>query len=124
MGAQEKEDALTVPVVRPYCRIFDTSEKKMVERTLQECLDYWVTMHFEYPEKAAKWNIQGQVMLDIVINKQGVLRIMEAEGDDPILEKAAIDLFRYYPPMYPAKNIKGEAVECYCKYPINFRLKD
>ena len=47
-----------------------------------------------------------------------------ANGGDPILEKAAIDLFKNFPPMYPAKNIKGEAVDCYYKYPINFRLKD
>ncbi|EKY16158.1 hypothetical protein HMPREF9072_00807 [Capnocytophaga sp. oral taxon 324 str. F0483] len=40
------------------------------------------------------------------------------------MEKAAIDLFKNFPPMYPAKNIKGEAVDCYYKYPINFRLKD
>ena len=81
-------------------------------------------MHFEYPEKALKWGVQGQVVLDIVINKQGVLKIEGAEGGDPILEKAAIDLFKNFPPMYPAKNIKGETVDCYYKYPINFRLKD
>ena len=122
--AQEKEDALLIPVKLPYCSIFDTSARKMVDRTVKECLDYWVVMHFECPEKALKWGVQGQVVLDIVIDKQGVLKIKGAEGGDPILEKAAIDLFKNFPPMYPAKNIKGEAVDCYYKYPINFRLKD
>ena len=122
--AQEKEDALLIPVKLPYCSIFDTSARKMVDRTVKECLDYWVVMHFEYPEKALKWGVQGQVVLDIVIDKQGVIKKEWSKGGDHIQEKEAIDQFNKIPPMYPAKNIKGEAVDCYYKYPINFRLKD
>jgi len=55
----------------------------------------------------------------VKIDKKGILSIEKAEGD-PILEKAAREVFEGFPQLAPAEQ-RGKPVVTFYQYPISFR---
>ena len=118
--AQEEEDipfALTEK--HPYYLQIDTITGETKEIPFKYFLDRWVTKNLQYPEEALKKKIQGRVILTLKIDKKGILSIEKAEGD-PILEKAARELFEGFPQLAPAEQ-RGKPVVTFYQYPISFR---
>ena len=119
--AQEEEDIPFVLIEKhPYYLKTDTLTGEKKEIPFKYFLDRWVTKNLQYPEEAFKKKIQGRVILTLKIDKKGILSIEKAEGD-PILEKAAREVFEGFPQFSPALQ-RGKPVNILYNYPIVFRL--
>ena len=120
LQAQEEEDIPFVLIEKhPYYLQIDTITGKTKEIPFKYFLDQWVIKNFQYPEEALKKKIQGRVILTLKIDKKGILSIEKAEGD-PILEKAAREVFEGFPQLAPAEQ-RGKPVVTFYQYPISFR---
>ena len=120
LQAQEEEDIPFVLIEKhPYYLKTDTLTGEKKEIPFKYFLDRWVTKNLQYPEEALKKKIQGRVILTLKIDKKGILSIEKAEGD-PILEKAARELFEGFPQLAPAEQ-RGKPVVTFYQYPISFR---
>ena len=120
LQAQEEEDIPFVLIEKhPYYLQIDTITGETKEIPFKYFLDRWVTKNFQYPEEALKKKIQGRVILTLKIDKKGILSIEKAEGD-PILEKAARELFEGFPQLAPAEQ-RGKPVVTFYQYPISFK---
>ena len=120
LQAQEEEDIPFVLIEKhPYYLQIDTITGETKEIPFKYFLDRWVTKNFQYTEEALKKKIQGRVILTLKIDKKGILSIEKAEGD-PILEKAARELFEGFPQLAPAEQ-RGKPVVTFYQYPISFR---
>jgi len=118
--AQEEEDIPFALIEKhPYYLKTDTLTGETKEIPFKYFLDRWVTKNFQYPEEALKKKIQGRVILTLKIDKKGILSIEKAEGD-PILEKAAREVFEGFPQLAPAEQ-RGKPVVTFYQYPISFR---
>ena len=118
--AQEEEDIPFALIEKhPYYLQIDTITGETKEIPFKYFLDRWVTKKLQYPEEALKKKIQGRVILTLKIDKKGILSIEKAEGD-PILEKAAREVFEGFPQLAPAEQ-RGKPVVTFYQYPISFR---
>ena len=118
--AQEEEDIpFSLIEKHPYYVQTDTITGETKEIPFKYFLDQWVIKNFQYPEEALKKKIQGRVILTLKIDKKGILSIEKAEGD-PILEKAAREVFEGFPQLAPAEQ-RGKPVVTFYQYPISFR---
>ena len=118
--AQEEEDIPFFLIEKqPYYVQTDTITGETKEIPFKYFLDQWVIKNFQYPEEALKKKIQGRVILTLKIDKKGILSIEKAEGD-PILEKAAREVFEGFPQLAPAEQ-RGKPVVTFYQYPISFR---
>ena len=120
LQAQEEEDIPFFLIEKhPYYLQIDTITGETKEIPFKYFLDQWVIKNFQYPEEALKKKIQGRVILTLKIDKKGILSIEKAEGD-PILEKAAREVFEGFPQLAPAEQ-RGKPVVTFYQYPISFR---
>ena len=120
LQAQEEEDIPFVLIEKhPYYLQIDTITGETKEIPFKYFLDQWVIKNFQYPEEALKKKIQGRVILTLKIDKKGILSIEKAEGD-PILEKAAREVFEGFPQLAPAEQ-RGKPIVTFYQYPISFR---
>jgi len=120
LQAQEEEDIPFVLIEKhPYYLQIDTITGETKEIPFKYFLDQWVIKNFQYPEEALKKKIQGRVIITLKIDKKGILSIEKAEGD-PILEKAAREVFEGFPQLAPAEQ-RGKPVVTFYQYPISFR---
>ena len=118
--AQEEKNIPSTRIDKlPYYLKTDTLTGEKKEIPIKNFLDRWVTKNLQYPEEALKKKIQGRVILTLKIDKKGILSIEKAEGD-PILEKAARELFEGFPQLAPAEQ-RGKPVVTFYQYPISFR---
>ena len=118
--AQEEKDVPSTRIDKlPYYLKTDTLTGEKKEIPIKNFLDRWVTKNLQYPEEAFKKKIQGRVILTLKIDKKGILSIEKAEGD-PILEKAAREVFEGFPQLAPAEQ-RGKPVVTFYQYPISFR---
>ena len=120
LQAQEEEDIPFVLIEKhPYYLQIDTITGETKEIPFKYFLDQWVIKNFQYPEEALKKKIQGRVILTLKIDKKGILSIEKAEVD-PILEKAAREVFEGFPQLAPAEQ-RGKPIVTFYQYPISFR---
>ncbi|WP_083629580.1 energy transducer TonB [Tenacibaculum agarivorans] len=79
--------------------------------------------YFAYPEEAKMKNIQGNVVVNFVINKKGEVVDITAKGpsNTTILETAAIRFIEKLPKLRAGK-IEGKSVNTSYSFPINFTL--
>ena len=121
LQAQEEEDIPFVLIEKhPYYLQIDTITGETKEIPFKYFLDRWVTKNFQYPEEALKKKIQGRVILTLKIDKKGILSIEKVEAGEPILEKAAREVFEGFPQLAPAEQ-RGKPVVTFYQYPISFR---
>ena len=121
LQAQEEEDIPFVLIEKhPYYLQIDTITGETKEIPFKYFLDQWVIKNFQYPEEALKKKIQGRVILTLKIDEKGNLSIEKAEGGEPILEKAAREVFEGFPQLAPAEQ-RGKPVVTFYQYPISFR---
>ena len=119
--AQEEEDIPFALIEKhPYYVQTDTITGETKEIPFKNFLDQWVIKNFQYPEEALKKKIQGRVILTLKIDKKGILSIEKVEAGEPILEKAAREVFEGFPQLAPAEQ-RGKPVVTFYQYPISFR---
>ena len=119
--AQEEEDIPFVLIEKhPYYLKTDTLTGETKEIPFKYFLDRWVTKNLQYPEEALKKKIQGRVILTLKIDKKGILSIEKVEAGEPILEKAAREVFEGFPQLAPAEQ-RGKPIVTFYQYPISFK---
>jgi protein TonB len=77
--------------------------------------------HLVYPNKAVRKRIEGTVLLQFIVDKDGSISSLQALSGDPLLVEAALKAMAQSPKWIPAIQ-KGRAVKSYKKQPIVFKL--
>ena len=120
--AQEEEE---VPFFRiekhPYYVQTDTITGETKEIPFKNFLDQWVIKNYRYPQEAVEKKIQGRVIVQLRIDKKGILSIKEIRGRNPLLEEEACRVFDGFPQLFPAL-LRGKPVNILYNYPIVFRI--
>lgn len=111
----------TLPVIDSVTGIY-----KLVNE-MPDCPYNWqqfVRKHVEYPIAAEKYNIEGRVIIKIIIRKDGRVdnpEVLRSSGDKS-LDDEAVRVVGELPKWIPGKQ-NGEPVDIYFLLPITFRLK-
>jgi len=122
--AQEEEE---VPFFRiekhPYYVQTDTITGETKEIPFKNFLDQWVIKNYRYPQEAVEKKIEGRVIVQLRIDKKGILSIKEIIGRNPLLEEEACRIFDGFPQLSPAL-LRGKPVNILYNYPIVFRITE
>ena len=122
--AQEEEE---VPFFRiekhPYYVQTDTITRETKEIPFKNFLDQWVIKNLRYPQEAVEKKIEGRVIVQLRIDKKGILSIKEIIGRNPLLEEEACRIFDGFPQLSPAL-LRGKPVNILYNYPIVFRITE
>ena len=83
----------------------------------------WLSDHIQYPPIAAENGVQGRVVLQFVVKKDGSIgEVKVARGKDPDLDREAVRVVRGLPKFIPGK-MNGQAVNVWYTLPVTFRLQ-
>lgn len=77
--------------------------------------------NFRYPRKAYRENIQGKVFVSFVIEKDGIINVLNVKGPHELLEQEARRIIEKMPKVIPGTQ-KGEPVRMTMAIPITFKL--
>ena len=81
----------------------------------------YLNSHLVYPKKAVRKRIEGTVLLQFIVDKEGKISDLQALSGDPILQEAALKAMEDSPRWTPAIQ-DGKKVKSYKKQPIVFKL--
>lgn len=85
-------------------------------------LEKWVYQYIKYPESAIRNGVQGKVMVDFIIDKDGkVTDVRVIRGVDPELDEEAVRVISASPKWKPGR-VKGNKVRTSVTIPVEFRL--
>ena len=84
---------------------------------------HFIGTHLVYPKKAAKKNIEGIVIIQFIIDKDGSPIDIGAISGPELLRQAAIDVVKQSPRWHPAMQ-NSRIVKSYKKQPFDFKLSD
>jgi TonB family protein len=82
----------------------------------------FLNTHLTYPKKAVRKRIEGTVLLEFIVDKDGSISDLKVLSGDPILAEAALKAMEDSPRWKPAMQ-NGRLVKSYKKQPIIFRLE-
>lgn len=89
----------------------------------RQFMDKWVYQYLKYPPEAIRDGIQGRVMVEFVINKDGkVSDVQVVKSVSPELDEEAVKVVSASPKWRPGR-LKGEKVRCSMTIPVEFRLE-
>ena len=121
LQAQEEEDIPFFLIEKhPYYVQTDTLTGETKEIPMKNFLDQWVMKNIRYPQEAVEKKIEGRVIVQLRIDKKGILSIKKIYGN-PLLEEEACRIFDGFPQFSPAL-LRGKPVNILYNYPIVFRL--
>lgn len=90
----------------------------------QAALMKWLSNNIRYPEAAQANDIQGRVIVQFVVEKDGSIgQATIAKGVDKDLDKEALRVVKKMPKWQPGKN-NGVAVRSYFTLPVTFKLQN
>ena len=119
--AQEEEEVPFFQIEKqPYYVQTDTITGETKEIPFKNFLDQWVIKNSRYPQEAVEKKIQGRVIVQLRIDKKGILSIKKIYGN-PLLEEEACRIFDGFPQLFPALQ-RGKPVNILYNYPIVFRI--
>ena len=99
--------------VRP--QFFHSNEKHFLQS--------WVYKYLKYPPRAIAQNLQGQVLVSFIVEKDGsVTHVSVDHGVDELLDDEAVRVVSVSPKWIPGQ-IKGRKVRTRIVIPVEFRLK-
>ena len=79
--------------------------------------------HMIYPEQAKIDGIQGKVIVQFVVKKDGTIgEVKVSRGVHPLLDKEAIRLVLNLPSFSPGRNAVGETIDVWYTLPVTFKL--
>ena len=108
--------------IKPDDHIYDVVEVNAQFPGGEDAMYKWLADHVKYPKEAIENNIQGRVMVNFTVEKDGeITDIKVMRSPDPLLTEEAERLVKAMPKWKPAKN-KGEIVRSTFNLPVNFRL--
>jgi len=133
--AQQK----TVAVLDPICRDNPAPEKSPIEKeeevafvTVEEMPEFpggqqalfkFLSENVKYPAEAYANGIQGRVICQFVVNKDGSIVDVKVvrSGGDPSLDKEAVRVIQSMPKWKPGKQ-RGKYVRVKYTVPVNFKI--
>ena len=119
--AQEEEEVPFILIEKhPYYVQTDTLTGETKEIPFKIFLDQWVIKNYRYPQEAVEKKIEGRVIVQLRIDKEGFLSIKKIYGN-PLLEEEACRIFDGFPQFSPAL-LRGKPVSITIAYPIAFWL--
>ena len=84
----------------------------------------WLSENTKYPAEAAKHGVQGRVVVQFVVEKDGsVTMIKVIESVDPSLDEEAVRVVKGMPNWIPGKH-NGSAVRVKYSIPVTFKLQE
>lgn len=82
----------------------------------------WLAVNIRYPDAAQQHGVQGRVIVNFVVEKDGSISgVRVLKGVDKDLDAEAIRVVKRMPKWQPGKN-NGESVRCYYTLPVTFKL--
>lgn len=81
----------------------------------------YLSENLRYPKKAMKRKIEGTVVVQFIVEKDGRVTDVEASSGDPLLTDEAVRIVKSSPDWIPAKG-DGKPLKSYKKQPISFSL--
>ena len=129
----EDEKDVEVVIAPPFEAPVEEEEEEvifMVVETMpefpggQQALFKYLSENVKYPVIAQENGIQGRVICQFVVNKDGAIVDVEVvrSGGDPSLDKEAVRVIKSMPKWNPGKQ-RGKAVRVKYTVPVNFRLQ-
>ena len=125
----EQEVVIAAPVEAPVEEeeeevIFVVVEKMPEFPGGQQALFKYLSENVKYPVIAQENGIQGRVICQFVVNKDGSIVEVEVvrSGGDASLDKEAVRVIKSMPKWKPGKQ-RGKAVRVKYTVPVNFRLQ-
>ena len=89
----------------------------------RQFLEKWVYQYLKYPQEAVRNGVQGRVMVEFIINKDGkVSDVRVVKSVSPELDEEAVKVVAASPKWKPAKH-RGQKVRCSMTIPVEFRLE-
>lgn len=103
-----------------YVKVED--EPKFMGRSW-ESFNYWVARNIKYPKAAVKNNIQGQVKIRFVIEKDGSISNIEVvSSPNPILSEEALRVIKQSPAEWTPGKQRNTPVRVRFEIPVDFYL--
>lgn len=88
----------------------------------QAAINEWLSNNLRYPEAAQENGIQGRVLVEVVIEKDGSISHPKIrKGVDKDLDREALRVVKSMPKWQPGKN-NGVAVRSYYRLPVVFKM--
>ncbi|MDE7127899.1 MAG: TonB family protein [Bacteroidales bacterium] len=89
----------------------------------RQFLEKWVYQYLRYPKAAVENGIQGRVLVDFIIDKDGnVTDVKVVRGVDQLLDDEAVRVISASPKWRPGR-LKGNKVRTSMTIPVEFRLE-
>ena len=104
-------------------KVFDVVEQQPQYPGGMGALNHWLGSNFKYPVMAAENGIEGRVVVQFVVERDGsVSGVHVVRGVDPSLDKEATRVVSAMPKWIPGKQ-NGSAVRVKYTVPVTFRLQ-
>ena len=104
--------------------VFETAHTMPQFTGGNEALMKFLNKTIKYPENAQKHNIQGRVIAQFIVNKDGSLSNLKiVRPIDPELDAESLRVIGEMPKWIPGKNKEGEIIRVRYTIPIVFRLQ-
>lgn len=101
-------------------RVYDIVEEQPI---FNGNINQWLASNLTYPPDAVKDRVEGRVIVQFVVGKDGSIRNAQVvRGVDYSLDQEALRVVNSMPNWTPGKQ-NGKAVNCYFTLPIVFRLQ-
>ncbi len=125
--AREHHDEVIIEEKKPARnteQIFYTAEKAPSFPGGQQAMYEWMIKNIRYPETAARNNVQGKVILQFVIEKDGSIgEVKVARGRDKELDAESVRMVKTMPKFIPGR-MNGMAVRTWFTLPVSFKLAE
>lgn len=83
----------------------------------------WVANHINYPATAQENGVQGRVVVQFVVKKDGSIGdVKVVRSKDPDLDKEAVRVVKTFPNFIPGK-MNGQPVNVWYTLPVSFKLQ-
>ena len=104
-------------------KVFDVVEQQPQFPGGMGALNQWLGSNIKYPAMAAENGIEGRVIVQFVVNKDGtIVDPVVVRSVDPYLDKEALRVIKAMPKWKPGKQ-RGKAVRVKYTVPVTFRLQ-
>ncbi|MEZ4955934.1 MAG: energy transducer TonB [Saprospiraceae bacterium] len=100
----------------------EESDKLEKWKCSQEKIKQFFLKHLTYPERAAKLGVEGKVVVQFIVEKDGsisnikIVRELGAGCDEEVLRVV------HLMPTFSPGNARGRAYRCKCFLPVSFKL--
>ena len=130
--SEDKGEAVQVVSTGPAVVVEEVVEEEQIFQVVEEMPSFpggdaecmrFLNKNIKYPTIAQENGIQGRVILQFVVNKDGsIVDVVVARSVDPYLDKEALRVVNMMPKWKPGKQ-RGKPVRVKFTLPVTFRLQ-